>query len=73
MDGSAGSGEASLSDALETAVYRAVLPVICVFGVLGILLTLIVLSRKTMRTSTNCYLMALSIADLVFLALLAYQ
>jgi len=48
-----------------------VLPVICVFGVAGILLTLVVLSRKSMRTSTNCYLMALSVADLAFLVLLA--
>ena len=54
-----------------TAVRRAVLPVICVFGVAGILLTLVVLSRKSMRTSTNCYLMALSVADLAFLVLLA--
>ena len=48
-----------------------VLPIICTFGIVGILLTLVVLSRKSMRTSTNCYLMALSVADLMFLVLLA--
>ena len=58
-------------DTASTVVYRIVLPVICTFGVAGILLTLIVLSRKSMRTSTNCYLMALSVADLAFLLLLA--
>ncbi len=33
--------------------------------------TVIVLSRKNMSTSTNCYLMGLAIADLLFLFLLA--
>jgi len=61
----------STVDAASTVVYRTVLPVICTFGIVGILLTLIVLSRKSMRTSTNCYLMALSVADLAFLVLLA--
>jgi len=58
-------------DTASKIAYRAVLPVICVFGIVGILLTLVVLSRKSMRTSTNCYLMALSVADLIFLVLLA--
>jgi len=61
----------SAVDSASTDIYRAVLPVICTFGILGILLTLVVLSRKSMRTSTNCYLMALSVADLAFLVLLA--
>jgi len=59
------------SSSYETVVYRLVLPIICAFGIAGILLTLVVLSRKSMRTSTNCYLMALSVADLAFLVLLA--
>jgi len=62
---------ADMLDTASTVVYRVVLPVVCAFGVAGILLTLIVLSRKSMRTSTNCYLMALSVADLLFLVLLA--
>jgi len=61
----------SAVDAASTVVHHVVLPVICTSGVAGILLTLIVLSRKSMRTSTNCYLMALSVADLAFLVLLA--
>jgi len=61
----------STVDAASTVVYSAVLPVICTFGIVGILLTLVVLSRKSMRTSTNCYLMALSVTDLAFLVLLA--
>ena len=66
-------GEEPMSavDSASSVVYRTVLPIICTFGIVGILLTLIVLSRKSMRTSTNCYLMALSVADLAFLVLLA--
>lgn len=52
-------------------ILRVVLPIICVFGILGILLTVVVLSKKNMHTSTNSYLMALSVADLIFLILLA--
>ena len=56
---------------VTTAIHRIVLPIICAFGILGIILTVIVLGRKNMCTSTNCYLMALAIADLLFLLLLA--
>jgi len=61
----------SVVETASTVVYRVILPIICTFGIVGILLTLIVLSRKSMRTSTNCYLMALSVADLAFLVLIA--
>ncbi|XP_059165575.1 G-protein coupled receptor daf-37-like [Physella acuta] len=46
-------------------------PTICCCGILGITLTMIVLSRKTMCTSTNCYLTALAVADLLFLLILS--
>ncbi|XP_005098695.1 sex peptide receptor [Aplysia californica] len=46
-------------------------PTICCGGIVGILLTMVVLSRKTMCTSTNCYLTALAVADLLFLLLLS--
>ena len=66
-------GEASSMDnpMAGKIIHRIVLPAICACGILGIILTVIVLSRKTMCTSTNCYLMALSIADLLFLLILA--
>ena len=54
-----------------TIIYNIVIPTICTFGILGIILTVIVLSRKNMSTSTNCYLMGLAIADLLFLVLFA--
>ncbi|CAG5136714.1 unnamed protein product [Candidula unifasciata] len=46
-------------------------PVICGCGIAGIILTMVVLSRKIMCTSTNCYLTALAVADLLFLLILA--
>ncbi|CAL1528694.1 unnamed protein product [Lymnaea stagnalis] len=46
-------------------------PIICGCGIVGIILTMVVLSRKTMCTSTNCYLSALAVADLLFLLLLS--
>ena len=58
-------------DAVVLVIKRIVLPFICTVGVSGIFLTLIVLSRRNMRTSTNCYLMALSSADMMFLLILA--
>ena len=54
-----------------SSLYLTATPIICAFGIVGIILTVIVLSRKTMRTSTNCYLTALSLADLFYLVILA--
>ncbi|KAK0062347.1 thioredoxin domain-containing protein 17 [Biomphalaria pfeifferi] len=52
-------------------VETILLPIICACGILGIVPTMIVLSRKTMCTSTNCYLCALAVADLLFLLLVS--
>jgi len=41
---------------------------VCCFGLVGNLLSLAVLTRKTMRTSTYCYLAALGVCDLLFVA-----
>jgi hypothetical protein len=57
-------------DTFSTVVGHFLLPVICLFGIVGILLTVIVLSQKNMTTSTNSYLLASSIADLLFLVML---
>ncbi|XP_061167984.1 fibropellin-1-like isoform X2 [Saccostrea echinata] len=42
-------------------------PTACAIGIIGIVLTVVVLGRKNMTTSTNSYLTALAIADLGFL------
>lgn len=54
----------------EKIISNILLPLVCLCGIAGILLTIIVLSQKHMSTSTNCYLLALSSTDLVFLAML---
>ncbi|ELT94998.1 hypothetical protein CAPTEDRAFT_215199 [Capitella teleta] len=76
--GLSSTGDPNLQDESETAASitlrvtnQYILPIICCFGILGIILTVIVLSRKNMCTSTNCHLMALAIADLLFLLLLS--
>ena len=66
-----GVASANYGHPVANTIYQIVLPVICACGILGIILTVIVLSRKNMTTSTNCYLMALAVADLLFLVLLA--
>ncbi|KAL8622044.1 hypothetical protein ACOMHN_056529 [Nucella lapillus] len=51
-------------------IHLTVKPVVYTLGIIGILLTVVVLSRKTMCTSTNCYLTSLAVADLMVLVLL---
>ncbi|XP_072037530.1 neuromedin-U receptor 2-like [Amphiura filiformis] len=53
---------------MDELVITVLLPIIFVIGVLGNCAVVIVFYRvKTMRTVTNCYLIALSIADFTFL------
>lgn len=40
-------------------------PIICVFGLTGNVMSIIVMSQKQMRSSTNTYLFALAISDLI--------
>ncbi|XP_062584067.1 probable G-protein coupled receptor 139 [Saccostrea cucullata] len=51
-------------------IFSILAPIISAIGIIGIILTIIVLSRKSLCTSTNCYLIALSAADLGFLVFL---
>ena len=71
LDGTGGLAQ----EVIETdAIYyllKVFLPIVTVCGIMGILLTIIILSRKSMCTSTNCYLIALSAADLGFLVILS--
>ena len=56
-------------------------PIICVFGLTGNVLSIIVMSQKQMRSSTNTYLFALAISDciklfcdfLYFMVILLFQ
>jgi len=53
-----------------TFCIHTLLPIICSFGILGIILTVIVLSHKNMSTSTNSYLISLAMSDLCFLVIM---
>ena len=51
-------------------IFSILAPIVSAIGIVGIITTIIVLSRKSLCTSTNCYLIALSVADLGFLIVL---
>lgn len=48
-------------------IQRVVQPVVVLIGVLGNLITIVVLTRHRMASSTNTYLAALALTDLVYL------
>ncbi|XP_059620905.1 motilin receptor [Phlebotomus argentipes] len=57
-------------DTLKSLRYcfqRILVPCVVIIGVLGNFVTVIVLTRRRMRCSTNVYLTALAVADMVFL------
>ena len=49
----------------QTSFYTSavLLPIVCTLGIIGNILNLVVLSRKEMRSSTTCFLMALAVSD----------
>lgn len=54
-----------------SVVIGTLFSILLITAILGIILTIIVLSRKHMCTSTNCYLISLAVADLGFLVVLS--
>lgn len=50
-------------------VQRVLAPLIMIIGVVGNSITIVVLTRRRMRSSTNCYLAALAIFDMLYLIL----
>ncbi|KAH3777543.1 thyrotropin-releasing hormone receptor-like [Dreissena polymorpha] len=52
---------------------HTLLPIICVLGIIGIIVTIIVLSHKSMSTSTNNYLISLAVTDLLFLIVIGVR
>jgi hypothetical protein len=48
-------------------VQRVLSPIVIVVGVIGNGLTIVVMTRKRMRSSTNCYLAALASVDMAYL------
>ena len=52
-------------------VKSVAIPIVVVFGVLGNVLNIVVLTRKWMRSSTNYYLTSLAIYDILYLVFVA--
>ncbi|CAL8123658.1 unnamed protein product [Orchesella dallaii] len=48
-------------------VQRVLVPIVIIIGVLGNAVTIYILTRRPMRSSTNVYLTALAVSDLLFL------
>lgn len=60
---------APLPDSFQTFVYSVFMPAVCIPGVLGACICIIVFTKKQMRSSLNIYLAGLSVFDLVLLTM----
>lgn len=58
---------ATFLDVSRYVVQRVLVPLVLVVGVVGNSVTIVVLTRRQMRSSTNNYLTALAISDLLYL------
>ncbi|KAJ8922265.1 hypothetical protein NQ315_004203 [Exocentrus adspersus] len=68
MNASAGDPETeAILQASRFWVQRVLVPITIMIGVAGNTITVMVLTRKRMRSSTNVYLSALAIADIIYL------
>jgi len=56
-------------EATRFVVQKLIVPVVVTFGVLGNAVTVAVLTRPWMKSSTNSYLTALAVYDLLYLVL----
>lgn len=54
-------------DAGRLWIHRVIQPMVCLIGLLGNLLTIVVLTRPRMSSSTNTYLTALAVSDIFYL------
>ena len=54
---------------MRILVQKILMPLVVLFGVIGNMLNIAVLTRRWMRSSTNCYLTALAVSDTMYLIL----
>jgi len=72
LNGSEAVGALPLAAELATTrfvVQRVLMPVVIVFGVVANAINIAVLTRRSMKSSTNRYLSALAVYDVLYLAL----
>jgi len=58
---------AQFRDASRFWIQRVFVPLVVGIGLLGNVITIVVLTRRRMRSSTNVYLTALAVSDLLYL------
>jgi hypothetical protein len=51
-------------------IQRILLPFIMIIGVIGNSITIVIMTRRRMRSSTNWYLAALAVFDMLYLVML---
>ncbi|ODM90233.1 FMRFamide receptor [Orchesella cincta] len=61
------SWEVSFRDSSRFWVQYVLFPIVVIIGVMGNAVTIYILTRKPMRSSTNVYLTALAVSDLLYL------
>jgi len=56
-------------DVVQTVAFKLVVPPIVAFGCVGNVINIVVLTRKSMKSSTNSYLTCLAVYDILYLLL----
>lgn len=54
---------------LKVLFTQVITPTLCVLGIIGNIINLLVLTRKDMQGSTNCFLIALAVSDMLLLTM----
>ena len=58
-----------LLDRVQTVAFKVVVPPLVAFGCVGNVINIVVLTRKSMKSSTNRYLTCLAVYDILYLVL----
>jgi len=56
-----------LLDVVQAVAFKALVPTIVAFGCVGNIINIVVLTRKSMKSSTNRYLTCLAVYDILYL------
>lgn len=54
---------------LKVVFTEVITPTLCILGIIGNIINLLVLTRKDMQGSTNCFLIALAVSDMLLLTM----
>lgn len=57
----------AILNVVQTVAFKLVVPLIVAFGCIGNIINIVVLTRKSMKSSTNRYLTCLAVYDILYL------